>query len=225
MPPSPSQNVRIPVAIVDDDPVLRDALQQTVSKVPGVEILGSVATLAEARALAAKGPKIFFIDLGLPDGSGLELIEALEKELPDCHLIVVSIFGDVERVVRAIELGAEGYLLKGAGLEQTASAIEVVLQGGAPLSPAIAGHILKRVRATAPTQPAEKTELTLTPREKSTLEGLAKGLSFKELATAMGISHHTVGDHVKAIYRKMQVSSRGEAIFEAAQQGLIRMNR
>lgn len=213
----------VSVAIVDDHEVLRDSLCETLSRVPGVEVVGAASTLAEARALSRLRPQIFFIDLSLPDGSGFELIASLKAEVPECKPIVLSIFGDVERVVRAIELGADGYLLKGAHVEQIVSAIQVVLEGGAPLSPAVAGHILRQVKARART-PDQRPRLALTPRELATLQGLAKGLSFKELASSLGISHHTVGDHVKAIYRKLHVRSRGEAIYEAAQHGLIRLH-
>lgn len=210
------------VAIVDDDDVLRADLSKTVGRVDGLEVIGAVGTLQHAMRLCRERPDVFLIDLSLPDGSGFDLITHLRAQLDSCKALVVSVFGDVSNVVRAIELGADGYLLKGAHLEQTAWAIQTVLAGGAPLSPTVAGHILRRVRSSA--NGARPATLNLTPRETATLEGLAKGLTFKELATTLLISHHTVGDHVKAIYRKLQVNSRGEAIYEAAQHGLIRLH-
>ncbi|MDX2014033.1 MAG: response regulator transcription factor [Myxococcaceae bacterium] len=209
----------IRVAIVDDDVVLRDSLEQALRSLDGIEVIGAVGTLGEAMALSAARPTVFFVDLALPDGEGFKLLAHLKATAPDCRAIVVTVFGDAPRVVRAIELGADGYLLKDATVEQLAGSIDVVLAGGAPLSPAVAALVLRRVQASAPTAAA----LVLTPREHATLEGLAKGLSFKELGAALGISHHTVGDHVKAIYRKLQVNSRGEAIYEAARSGLIRL--
>ena len=185
--------------------------------------IGAASTLQEARELVAFAPQVFLIDLALPDGSGLELITELATAAPECKALVISVFGDVRNVVRAIELGAAGYLLKGTEAAQVAAAIETVLRGGAPLSPAVAGHILNRVRkdaAVANARPVAK----LTPREIDLLESLARGLTVKEVAAVHGISPHTVGDHVKAIYKKLAVSSRGEAIFEAAQSGLIRLH-
>ncbi len=215
---------RVRVAIVDDDEVLRTALIETIERLDGMAVIGAVASLREAMRLSRERPDVFLIDLSLPDGSGFELISHLREKVVDCKALVVSVFGDVQNVVRAIELGADGYLLKGAPLSQTASAIRVVLDGGAPLSPSVAGHILRRVRAKTPPRALPQNKLTLTPREIATLEGLSKGFSVKELAKMLEISPHTVGDYVKAVYRKLQVNSRSEAIFEAAQNGLIRMH-
>lgn len=214
---------RVRVALVEDDDILRAELEATVSASADLELVGAASTLAEAQALVAQAPQVFLIDLALPDGSGLELITHLERALPECKALVISVFGDVRNVVHAIELGAAGYLLKGAEVHQVSAAIEMVLRGGAPLSPAVAGHILNRVRKDASPAPA-KPGPKLTPREIDLLESLAKGLTVKEVAAVHGISPHTVGDHVKAIYKKLAVSSRGEAIFEAAQSGLIRLH-
>jgi DNA-binding NarL/FixJ family response regulator len=215
------------VAIVEDDRVLRDALAGILSASAQFTVIGAVGTLREARLLACEGPEVFLIDLGLPDGSGLELISELRAS-GECKPLVLSVFGDGCHVVRAIEAGAAGYLLKGADLTQTSAAIQTVLAGGAPLTPAVASHILDRVRNTAPAPPRPSQPsappVSLTPREVTLLECLARGLTLKEAAAIHGISHHTVGDHVKSIYRKLAVNSRGEAIFEAAQTGLIRLH-
>jgi DNA-binding NarL/FixJ family response regulator len=133
------------------------------------------------------------------------------------------VFADVRSVVRAIEEGADGYLLKEADTPQIAAAIRTVLDGGAPISPAVASHILARVRAEQPRRPDHTP--TLTARETEVLESLASGRSFKEVALQHAISLHTVGDHVKSIYRKLAVNSRGEAVYKAAQSGLIRLHR
>lgn len=218
-----SQGAPIRVAIVEDDDILRDELKERVGAAAQFVVIGAATTLQEAKGLCAQEPDVFLVDLGLPDGSGLELIPHLRIAAPACKVLVISVFGDVRNVVRAIELGADGYLLKDSDVSQVSEAIETVLAGGAPLSPAVAGHILKRVRSDA--RPSERKEVPrLTPREVALLESLAKGLTVKEVAAVHGISHHTVGDHVKAIYKKLAVSSRGEAIFEAAQSGLIRLH-
>lgn len=208
------------IAIVEDDGVLRESLCDTIGRIAGLRLLGAVATLEDALGLVAQQPEVFLVDLSLPDGLGFDLIKALRLRAPACKSIVISVFGDVENVVRAIEVGADGYLLKGAGLEQVTDAIDTVLAGGAPLSPAVAGHILRKLRADH--RPPPQRQAALTTREREVLEGLAKGLTFKELAGLHGISAFTVGDHVKAIYRKLEVNSRSEAIFEAAQSGLIK---
>jgi len=219
LPEPASKKARI--AIVEDDTVLGQALAQSVAEVDGFEVVGLAETLREGVALVEQGVDVLLVDLALPDGSGLDLITLAHQTLT-CKILVISVFGDVRNVVRAIECGADGYLLKGADTLQVAAAIQTVLDGGAPISPAVAGHILSRVRGTQQAT-AQKPSVTLTPKEVIILEQLAKGLSFKEVARTEQISHHTVGDHVKAIYRKLAVNSRSEAVFEAVQAGLIQL--
>lgn len=209
------------VGIVEDDTVLGQALADTVREISEFELVGVAETLSGGAALVRTGLNVLLVDLALPDGSGLELIE-LAHQQHDCKVLVISVFGDVRNVIRAIECGADGYLLKGADMTQVAAAIRTVLAGGAPISPGVAGHILSRVRGAARPS-ANRPTVSLTPKEVLILEQLAKGLSFKEVARLEQISHHTVGDHVKAIYRKLAVNSRGEAVFEAVQAGLIQL--
>jgi len=133
----------------------------------------------------------------------------------------------VRSVVRAIEEGADGYLLKDAEIGQVEAAIHSVCRGGAPISPAVASHLLARVREDRPppTAPPATGDVKLTARELAVLEALGAGWSFKETAQRHGVSVHTVGDHVKAIYRKLAVNSRSEAVYKAVQTGLIRLDR
>jgi DNA-binding NarL/FixJ family response regulator len=165
---------------------------------------------------------VLLIDLALPDGNGVELIREARAKLPSIKIIVVSIFGDARSVVRAIEAGADGYLLKGAGEQQAEDAIRSVLGGGAPISPAVASHILARMRERGSSTRAE-LDAPLTEKETAVLIDLAKGFRYKEVARLHGISPHTVADHVKSIYRKLAVNSRSEAVFEAVQAGLIKL--
>lgn len=193
-----------------------------VTDAEGLEICGSADTLATGRALLASNPDVLLIDLALPDGNGVDLIREARTQLSGVKIIVVSIFGDARSVVRAIEAGADGYLLKGADPREAEAAIRSVLEGGAPISPAVASHILSRMRERS----AARAELDapLTEKEIAILTDLAKGFRYKEVARLHGISPHTVADHVKSIYRKLAVNSRSEAVFEAVQAGLIRLN-
>lgn len=220
---SPEGGVR--VGIVEDDPPLGEWLGDVVRGIEGFGVVGIARSLGEGRALAAQNPDVLLVDLSLPDGSGLDLISAVHATMPSCRILVITVFGDVHSVLRAIECGADGYLLKGVEASVVDSAIRTVLAGGAPISPSVAGHILARVRGERP--PASRTQpsgLSLTAAERRVLEHLAKGLSYKEAAHIEGISYHTVAHHVKSIYRKLSVSSRGEAVFEAHQAGLIRLD-
>lgn len=220
-----AETPRTRVGIVDDDAVLGRALARAIAREPDFELVGSAESLAAGRALVDRGLDVLLVDLGLPDGSGLELV-ARAAGVGACRVLVVSVFGDARSVVDAIERGAQGYLLKGAGPDDAVAAIRAVLAGGAPISPAVAGHILSRVRGAAPSRASAASDaIALTPRETEVLEQLAKGLTLKEVARVVGISHHTVSDHVKSIYRKLSVSSRGEAVFEALQSGLLDVKR
>ena len=215
--PSP----RARVAVVEDDAILREDLARMVTQTEGLELAGQAETLTAGRALIQSNLDVLLIDLALPDGNGVDLIAEARTSLPALKIIVVSIFGDAHSVVRAIEAGADGYLLKGADAVEAASAIRTVLDGGAPISPAVASHILARMRDRRDTT-REKLDAPLTEREIAVLTDLAKGFRYKEVARLHSISPHTVADHVKSIYRKLAVNSRSEAVFEAVQAGLIR---
>lgn len=214
---------RARVAIVEDDPILREDLARVVTHAEGLEIAGVAETLAAGRALIEPGLDVLLIDLALPDGNGVELIREARTKLESIKIIVVSIFGDARSVVRAIEAGADGYLLKGAGEQQAEEAIRSVLGGGAPISPAVASHILTRMRERTTSASDATLDAPLTEKETAVLTDLAKGFRYKEVARLHGISPHTVADHVKSIYRKLAVNSRSEAVFEAVQAGLIKL--
>lgn len=214
------------VGVVEDDPILGEHFASIVRAIADASLAGVAETLADARALVAQDAlDILLLDLGLPDGSGLDLIAAATAT-GRCKVIVISLFGDVRNVVRAIELGADGYLLKDAEGAEVAQAIASLRAGGAPISPAVAGHLFTHLRLglRAPLSRPAPAHGRLTPRELVVLEYLAKGLSYKDAAGLVGVSYNTVADHVKAIYRKLAVSSRGEAVFEAVQAGLISLD-
>jgi DNA-binding NarL/FixJ family response regulator len=216
----PEPTVRI--AIVEDDPILRGHLLAIVARVDGFELAGAAATYGEGRKLIGTPSQVLLLDLALPDGSGIDLIREARARRPDTlKIIVISVFGDVRNVVAAIEAGADGYLLKGGDVADTERAIRDVIAGRAPISPAVAGHILARVRSSAGAAPSAPLLNPLTEKETEVLTDLARGFSYKEVALRQRISHHTVADHVKAIYRKLSVNSRSQAVFEAVQSGLI----
>lgn len=212
------------VSIVDDDPLVRRSLGAMIGATERLELHGDAATLADGRTLLNAAPDVMLVDLGLPDGSGLDLIEQAWHSRSECRMLVLTVLADVATVVRAIEVGADGYLLKSSDVTQVAVAIDTVMAGGAPISPAVAGHILARLRGgPRSSQRRGSTGASLTSRETDVLQGLADGCSFREVAVAHGISHHTVGDHVKSIYRKLSVNSRGQAVSAAVQAGIVRI--
>lgn len=215
--------VRHRVVIVDDDPVVRAHFRDIVGKQPALTLAGEADCLAGAMGLLAVDPDIFLLDLGLPDGSGLDLIPVIRASC-EARVLVVTSFGDRETVVRALRAGADGYLLKDSDSNVILSGIEATLVGGAPISPAAAVYLLDTLRA--PAQGATASDLDtslLTPRESELLKLFAKGASYKEAARVLEISPLTVGNFVKSIYRKLAVNSRGEAVYQAVAAGHIKL--
>ncbi|MGB1110908.1 MAG: LuxR C-terminal-related transcriptional regulator, partial [Gammaproteobacteria bacterium] len=145
------------------------------------------------------------------------IIRAIAKEGLDTEAMVITVFGDEKHVVDALAAGAGGYLLKDDSFTEIGAAIEQLLAGGAPISPAIARHLLKRFQP----KPEPALPERLTNREQEILKSIAKGYTAKEIAELEGVTYYTVTTHVKNIYRKLAVNSRTEAIFEAIQLGLI----
>jgi len=209
------------VVLVEDDEATRLYLADAIGRHPALELQAACADLAAARqALAARLPHVLVTDLALPDGDGVSLVRELKLRAPECECMVISVFGTESRVLGAIEAGATGYLLKDESNERIGDAILSLINGGSPMSPAIARHLLDRLH----TPRRGHSEIALTHREVDVLSGLAKGYTYTELAGQMAISTHTVGTHVKNIYRKLEVCSRAEAVFEAVQRGLIKIS-
>jgi DNA-binding NarL/FixJ family response regulator len=220
----------ISVLLVEDDAPTRWRLHDALTAAQ-FEVT-SAATLAEARAALANGqaPKVLLTDLQLPDGHGTELIREVRHRFPDTEIMVVSILGDEESVISAITVGATGYLLKDAFPTDIVSTVRELCAGHSPISASIARFIVRRTQVQAPAQAPTKplpvpvlNTAKLTPREIDILWGIAKGFSYADIADHLGLSRQTVPGHIKSIYRKLEVNTRGEAVFEALQQGLIRL--
>lgn len=177
---------------------------------------------AAIAALAHLALDIVLVDLGLPDISGIDVIRALKALSPSCSALVVTTFGDEKTVTAAIEAGADGYLLKGTPVEELRRDIHALRDGGSPLSPMIARKLLSRLHGRAANAvPENGAESALTPREREILEMIAKGFSYAETSTICAISTATVHSHLKRIYRKLEVHSKTEAVYEARRRSLI----
>ncbi|MCL2713110.1 MAG: response regulator transcription factor [Alphaproteobacteria bacterium] len=209
------------VAIVEDDAVVAAHVGRGIACHDQLLLAATAATLAEARALLDEDIDLFILDLGLPDGNGIELIEeirARDEEVP--KILVLSMFGDQNSVVSAVLAGADGYLLKDLDTLDIGRQAVDALNGGAPLSPSIAGYVLRHLRQQQAHAIDEAPPL-LSPREIGLLHLLARGCSNKQAARELSLSPHTIGDHVKSIYRKLGVSSRGEAVMRGVRSGLL----
>ncbi len=209
------------VGLIEDLEPHRRLLERAVAAVPHLQVRFSVGSLAEARPYLQPAPDLILVDLGLPDGRGDSLLQELG---PETAVLVVTVFGDEDNVVRALERGARGYVLKDAGERAVVDAIISVLAGGAPLTPSVAAHLLKRFRHPDLAAPASPANEALTPREFEVLRLLARGFSYREAATHLSISPHTLSHYVKQIYGKLAVNSRGAAVFEAVNQGILRLD-
>jgi len=216
------------IFIVEDEINTRALLCMVVENHAKFALLTAESSLTDARKALHqhKKPDVFLVDLGLPDGSGITFIQEIRRQYDDVPIMVLSVFGDERHVVDAIAAGAGGYIHKDEPMEEVARHIEAVLSGDSPISPSIARHVLKRMQLQ--TQPSEqekdekhKLSCQLTSREIDVLNLLARGFSRLEAASNLKISSHTVTTHIKNIYRKMEVHSRTEAIFEASQLGLL----
>lgn len=213
----------ISVALVEDDDGARARLVASICAEPTMRLAGDWRTGAEALAhLATEAPDVLLVDLGLPDMSGLEVVRATAARHAQCDILVVTVFGDEETVLAALEAGARGYLLKGAASRDIREDIRELRHGGSPLSPVIARQVLKRLQGRAArAAPADNAEALLTAREHEILNAIARGFSYAETARLLGISIQTVHTHLKHVYRKLAVHSKTEAVFEADKRGLL----
>ncbi|NSX14285.1 response regulator [Cupriavidus taiwanensis] len=215
------------VLIVEDDPLaLRRLVQAVDLHAPDAAVSGSAATVAEALAwLAQQQPDVLLCDLGLPDGSGIDVIRATRQRHPACDCMVVTVFGDDQHVLASIEAGAIGYLLKDETTDRIAASIGELRAGGSPMSPLIARQVVNRLRG-APAEAAARNAgpgaVVLSVRENEILDLISRGYTYAETARYLGLSVHTVQSHIKNIYGKLAVRSRGEAVFEAAKLGLLK---
>jgi len=228
------------VLIVEDDPQTRDFFAASVQGCAQLALAGCLGTLAEARAwLGAREPQgldVLLVDLGLPDGSGLDAIRHARRMHPGCEPLVISMFGDEESVLASIEAGALGYIHKDATPENIADTVLQMKAGASPISPMIARQVLARyldLKSNRPRTEVDKAqeainieaketlETALSPREKDVLDLIARGFSYAETARLHGVSVHTVQTHIKSLYAKLAVHSKSEAVFEATRRGLL----
>ncbi|HFD91914.1 MAG TPA: response regulator transcription factor [Gammaproteobacteria bacterium] len=215
------------VLLVEDDGHTCKRLTQAIQSHSELSVCKACRTLEEGlNALLLLEPDALVTDLGLPDGSGIQLIRKVRQVNRKMEIMVISIFGDERNVIAAIEAGASGYLLKDDEDADLGNAIVRMLAGESPISAAIARHLLKRFHGKSTQAPGtnrhgSKPVLKLTERETEVLQCMAKGYTYQEAAAMLEMSPHTVNSHIKRIYCKLEVNSRSEAVFEAVQLGLV----
>ncbi|MGH8541975.1 MAG: response regulator [Stenotrophobium sp.] len=191
--------------------------QALLASFPAIAVTRAHTLQAAREALQNMTPDIALVDLDLPDGSGTELIQELSAAHPNCHSVVTSIFADDLHLFPALRAGAQGYLLKDQPLDRVIVALRSIAAGEPPLSPTIANRLLRVFNE----ERAELVEDRLSAREQQTLLLIAKGLKLADVAQQMNVTRNTAAGFVKAIYRKLKISTRAEAALEAARMGLI----
>lgn len=214
------------VIVIEDDDRLRGYALNALSRTDDITLVGDAGSVEGGLPLIDLSPDLVLLDLGLPDGSGIRIIEAARERAPGCRVLVFTVFEDRASVLNTLKAGADGYILKDTTAEMMLAHVRATLAGETPISARAASHLLSLVRdEPAAAEPANPEAPHLSPRERELLEYLARGLSRKEAARVMELSPHTVAEYMQGIYRKLQVRSRGEAVFEAIQAKLIRIER
>ncbi|UZD54561.1 response regulator [Caldimonas aquatica] len=217
------------ILLLEDLPEIRQWLKALVLQVfPAVRVSESARVHDALEQITALRFDLALIDLGLPDGSGVEVVAALRESQPDAQAVVVTIHDDDDHLFPALQAGAFGYLLKEQPKEQLAEQLQRITQGEPPLSPSIARRVIAYFASQARNQPQQAEPLLpavqLTERENEVLLRVAKGFTLPEIGVQLGLSRHTIADYVKQIYRKLNVSSRAEAALEAQRLGLFKRN-
>lgn len=229
----------ISVAILEDEAQVRRMLESAVLSDAGLTLAYSAQSVQEAKALAqTAAAQVYLVDLGLPDADGRDFIRWVVAHQPGAACMVVTVFGDDEHIVSSFAAGALGYVLKDAPPEEIVLHIAQMVAGGSPISPGVARRMLQHFRVGGDGHPESvlpaqgPNELVKSPqknpqknllseREHDVLRLIEKGLTYDEIAQILGITWHTVTGYLRRVYRKLEVNSRGEAVFEARHRGLL----
>jgi DNA-binding NarL/FixJ family response regulator len=218
------------VMIVEDDPGMLERFAAALVRDPRTRVVEKARTGKEAIArLLLVTPEVLLVDLGLPDIHGTEVIRFAARHLPECDIMVITVFGDERNVIASIESGATGYVLKDCSDADLITRILELRAGGSPMSPGIARIVLNQMREGTVAAPAgerrgagEGAPSALTARETDVLRLLSRGYTYTEVGDRLGISVHTVTSHIKNSYRKLAVHSGAAAVTRAAELGLLR---
>lgn len=209
-----ASNNLIHVSIVEDDPEIRESLTILINGTPGYSCIETYMDCETAiNGIIEDPPDVVLMDIGLPGKSGIEGIREIRKVLPDIDILMLTIHGDSKRVFEALCAGACGYLIKDTPPAKLLEAISEAYHGGAPMSTQIARMVIESFKTTPHSD--------LTPRELEVLNQLCQGKSYKMIAEALFICEETVRRHIKNMYRKLEVSSKSEAVAKALKERLV----
>lgn len=211
---------RIRVMVVDDHPMWRDAVERDLAEA-GFEVVGVAATGAEALArFPACRPQVVVLDLQIPEPNGVEVTAEVLRQDPSARVLILSASGEQADVLGAVKAGATGYLVKSASREELLDAVRRVAAGDPVFTPGLAGLVLGEFQRIAEDPAPEAAEVPLTARETEVLKLVAKGLSYRQIADRLVLSHRTVQNHVQNTLRKLQMNNRVELTRYAIEHGL-----
>ena len=214
------------ILLLEDLPEIRSWLKALVMQVfPNAQIVECARVHDALAQVSAQKFELALIDLGLPDGSGVDVVTALREAQPEALSVIVTIHDDDDHLFPALQAGAYGYILKEQSRELITEQLQRISQGEPPLSPSIARKVIAYFAAQAKPQANALPHVQLTERESEVLLRVAKGFTLPEIGVQLGLSRHTIADYVKQIYRKLNVSSRAEAALEAQRLGLFGRSR
>ena len=200
----------ISVSVVEDDDWVRDNLATMLDACPDFRCLSRFATAEEAlAALPSQAPDVVLMDIGLPQMSGIECVRRLKELLPEVNVLMLTVYEESDRIFDSLKAGANGYLLKRAPRQELMEAIAHVHADGSPMTGSIARKVVHYFKQLG--QAPRELE-TLSPREREILERLGEGAAYKEIAETLGLSLDTIRMHIRGIYRKLHVHSRGEVV-------------
>jgi DNA-binding NarL/FixJ family response regulator len=218
--PADGQSQPLRVMVVDDHPMWRDAVERDLSA-EGIEIVATAADGRDAinRARATR-PAVLVLDLQIPEPNGVEVTATLVADDPTLRVLILSASGEERDVLDAVKAGAVGYLVKSASRQEMIDAVHRVAQGGTVFTPGLAGLVLGEYRRLADKGGAHEDTPRLTERETEVLRLVAKGLSYRQIAERLVLSHRTVQNHVQNTLRKLQLHNRVQLVRYAIEQGL-----
>jgi DNA-binding NarL/FixJ family response regulator len=204
-------NKPITVSIVDDEVDLRENIAGYVDAAPGFRCISVHSGAREALAnLPKEKPDVVLMDINLGGMSGIECVRLLKPQMPATQVVMLTVFDDTDKIFSALAAGASGYLLKRLPPAKLLEAIREVHEGGSPMSAPIARKVVQSLQP-SPAAPAGG-DISLSPREREVLDGLAEGQAYKQIADQLGVSIHTVRNYIRRIYEKLHVGSRTEAV-------------
>ena len=222
---------QIRVVLADDHRLVRAGLRALLERLPDIEVVGEAADGQEAvRLIRSQSPDLALLDIAMPGLNGIEATARITRDFPNMRVIVISVHGDAESVLSAIEAGVAGYLLKDAGVEELERAIRTVSAGGTYLTPAASQHVVEQYRRMAEDPEAvgvpgsaERRQLArLTPRQREILQLLADGSSARKIARNLSLSVKTVETHRAQLMERLGIHDLAGLVRFAIRAGLIR---